>query len=86
MRVLCQRDLSREGGEQEHDGEAGQQAGVLDSEGDERTGAPGLLLLTTHLVHLWELSGRGGEGGRGGGREREGERGREGGEGEMRGR
>lgn len=47
--------LLRVHGEEEHDGEACQQAGVLDGEGDEEAAAARLLLLPAHLVHLWEL-------------------------------
>lgn len=47
--------LLRVHGEDEHDGEARQQAGVLDGEGDEEAAAARFLFLPTHLVHLWEL-------------------------------
>jgi len=49
---LSELDLSRVGGEQQHDGEARQQAGVLDGKSDEESAATGVLFLTTHLVHL----------------------------------
>lgn len=47
--------LSRVGGEEQHDGEACQQPGVLDGKGEEEAAAAGVLLLTTHLIHLWKL-------------------------------
>ena len=53
--MLAQLYLSRVGGEEEHDGEACQQAGVLDGEGEEEAAAAGVLLLAAHLIHLWEL-------------------------------
>lgn len=53
--LLDQLDLPGVGGEEEHDGEARQQAGVLDGEGEEEAAAAGVLFLATHLVHLWEL-------------------------------
>lgn len=52
--VLAQLYLSRVGGEKEHDGEARQQAGVLDGEGEEEAAAARVLLLTTYFVHLWK--------------------------------
>lgn len=56
--MLAQLYLSGVGGEEEHDGEARQQAGVLDGEGEEEAAAARVLFLTTHLVHLWELRDR----------------------------
>lgn len=53
--MLSQLYLSRVGGEEEHDGEARQQAGVLDGEGEKEAAAASILFLTTHLIHLWEL-------------------------------
>lgn len=53
--LLVQPYLSRVGGEEEHDGEARQQAGILDGKGEEEAAAARVLFLTTHLVHLWKL-------------------------------
>lgn len=53
--VLDQLYLPGVDGEEEHDGEARQQAGVLDGEGEEEAAAARVLFLPTHLVHLWEL-------------------------------
>lgn len=47
--------LPRIHGEEQHDGEARQQPGVLDGEGEEEAAATCVLFLPTHLVHLWEL-------------------------------
>lgn len=47
--------LLRIHGEEQHDGEARQQTGVLDGEGEEEAAATRVLFLPTHLVHLWEL-------------------------------
>lgn len=53
--MLAQLYLSRVGGEEEHDGEARQQAGVLDGKGEEEAAAASILFLPTDLIHLWEL-------------------------------
>lgn len=53
--VLADVYLLRIHGEEEHDGEARQQAGVLDGESEEEAAATCVLFLPTHLVHLWEL-------------------------------
>lgn len=55
--VLAQLYLSRVCGEEKHDGEARQKAGILDGEGEEEAAAACVLFLTTHLVHLWKLRG-----------------------------
>lgn len=55
---LAQLYLPRVHGEEEHDGEARQQAGVLDGKNDKEAAAARILLLTTHLVHLWKLRSR----------------------------
>lgn len=47
--------MARVCGEEEHDGEARQQAGVLDGKGEEEAAAARLLFFPTHLVHLREL-------------------------------
>lgn len=52
---LAELYLSRVRGEEEHDGEARQQAGVLDGKGEEEAAAARLLFFPTHLVHLREL-------------------------------
>lgn len=53
--LLAQPYLSGVGGEEEHDGEARQQASVLDGKCDEEAAATRVLLLTTHLVHFRKL-------------------------------
>lgn len=53
---LSQLDLSRVGGEEEHDGEACQEAGVLDGESDQEASAACILFFPTHLIHFWKLS------------------------------
>ena len=53
--ALGQLYLSRVGGEEEHDGEARQQTGVLDGKGEEEAAAACVLFLPTHLIHLWKL-------------------------------
>lgn len=53
--VLAQLYLSRVGGEEQHDGEARQQASVLDGKGEEEAASTCVLFLTTHLIHLWKL-------------------------------
>lgn len=53
--MLVDAYLLRIHGEEEHDGEARQQTGVLDGEGEEEAAATRVLFLPTHLVHLWEL-------------------------------
>lgn len=53
--MLAQLYLSRVGGEEEHDGEARQQAGILDGKGKEEAAAACVLFLATHLIHLWKL-------------------------------
>ena len=60
--MLVHSHLARVGGEEKHDGEAGEQPCVLDGEDDDEAAASGLLLLPTHRVHLWELGGRRGNG------------------------
>lgn len=52
--MLAQLYLSGVGGEEEHDGEARQQPGVLDGESEEEAAATCILFLPTHLVHLWK--------------------------------
>lgn len=53
--LLAQLDLPGVGGEEEHDGEAGEQAGVLDGKGEEEAATARVLFLATHLIHLREL-------------------------------
>lgn len=53
--MLGQLYLPRVCGEEEHDGEARQQAGVLDGKGEEEAAAACVFFLPTHLVHLWKL-------------------------------
>lgn len=55
---LARPHLSGVGGEEQHDGEARQQAGVLDGEREEEAASSRLLFLPTHLVHLGELTER----------------------------
>ncbi len=55
--MLAQLYLSRVGGEEEHDGEARQQAGVLDGKGEEEAAAARILFFATYLIHLWKLRG-----------------------------
>lgn len=52
---LAQLYLSRVGGEEEHDGEACQEACILDSKGEEEAAAARVFFLPTHLIHLREL-------------------------------
>lgn len=53
--LLAQLYLSRVRRQEEHDGEARQEAGVLDAKGEEEAAAACILFLTTHLIHLWKL-------------------------------
>lgn len=53
--LLAQLYLSRVGGEEEHDGEACQEACILDSKGEEEAAAARVFFLPTHLIHLREL-------------------------------
>lgn len=53
--LLAQLYLSRVHSEEEHDGEACQQASILDGKGEKKAATTCILFFTTDLIHLWKL-------------------------------
>lgn len=53
---LSQLDLSRVGGEEEHDGEACQKPSILNGKGEQEASAACVLFFATHLIHFRKLS------------------------------